>query len=159
MAHQSTPPLRPVPVDIRSRRWTMRVIALLLAVQALALLTISGIYISRLPWGGGDLQVVLEAPAALDTILLVGLLGPLAIFELATAVSMWLLRVGAWLRAMIVQGILLIFCLSSYVAHRRESFIYLLMLTCILIVLYLNTNDVRVTYQSNFQRRERPRRT
>jgi hypothetical protein len=158
MAHLSTPPLRPVPVDTKARRWTMRVISLLLGFQAAGLLGICAVYLRRLNWHGG-FQAALTTAGALDSLLPVALLGPLALFELLTAGSMWRLRPQAWLHAMIVQGILLIYCLSNYVGHRRDGFVYVLMLTCILIVLYLNTNDVRITYQSSFfQRRERPRR-
>jgi hypothetical protein len=158
MAHLSTPPLRPVPVDIKARRWTMRVIALLLGFQAAGLLCICMLYLRRMDWRDG-FQAALTTAGALDSLLPVALLGTLAVFELLTAGSMWRLRPQAWLRAMIVQGILLIYCLSSYVGHRRDGFVYLLMLSCIVIVLYLNTNDVRITYQTSlFQRRERPRR-
>lgn len=143
------------PIDVKARRWTLRVIALLLVVQATLLIGISAVVISRIHWEQEFEDVVLSL-SVLDTILLVALLGPLALFELVTALSMWLGRGGTWLRAMIVQGILLIFCLSSYVAQRRDSFIFLLMLSCIIIVLYLNTNDVRLTYQSSlFRHRER----
>jgi hypothetical protein len=84
----------------------------------------------------------------LDTVLLGGLLLPMALFDLFTAMGLWLGQRSAWLRAMISQGILLIFCLSSYVADRGERFIYLLMLTCIVLVLYLNTYDVRLSFNS-----------
>lgn len=151
-------PLRPateIPAEARSRRWTSRVIALLLVVQAMLLFGISAVVLNRINWQLEVADPVLSS-AALDGLLLVLLLGPLGVFELVSAVGMWLGGGGAWLRAMIVQGILLIFCLSSYIANRRESFIYLLMLTCIIIVLYLNTNDVRLAYQSHiFERRER----
>jgi hypothetical protein len=60
--------------------------------------------------------------------------------------GLWWGQRGAWLQAMLAQGILLIFCLTSYVAHRGERYIYLLMLTCIVLVLYLNTYDVRVSF-------------
>jgi hypothetical protein len=136
-----------VPVEAKARRWTLRVIAQLLVVQAMLLIGICAVVISRIDWDQ-ELEDLMLSLAALDTILLVALLGPLAVFELVAALGMWLGGRGAWLRAMIIQGILLIFCLSSYVAQRRETFIYLLMLTCIIIVLYLNTNDVRLAHQN-----------
>lgn len=134
-------------VEVQARRWTMRVIALLLAGQAAILLAIIWLTVSSLNW---DLafRLVLRSMTVLDTILLGGLLLPMAIFDLFTAMSMWLGQRGAWLRAMTAQGILLIFCLSSYVANRGERFIFLLMLTCIVLVLYLNTYDVRLSFNS-----------
>ncbi len=144
-----------VPAEAKARRWTLRVIALLLVIQATLLIGISAVVISRIDWAQ-ELEDVMLSLTALDTILLVALLGPLAVFELVTALGMWLGGGSLWLRAMVIQGILLIFCLSSYVAQRREAFVYLLMLTCIIIVLYLNTNDVRLTYQNRrLQRRAR----
>src|SRR5690606_31644689 len=121
---------------------------LLLVVQAMLLFGISAVVLNRINWQLEVADLVLSS-AALDSLLLLLLLGPLGVFELVSAVGMWLGGGGAWLRAMIVQGVLLSFCLSSYIANRREGFIYLLMLTCIIIVLYLNTNDVRLAYQSH----------
>lgn len=144
-----------VPAEAKARRWTLRVIALLLVVQATLLIGICAVVISRVDWDQ-ELEDVMLSLAALDTLLLAAFLGPLAVFELLMALGMWLGRGNMWLRAMVLQGVLLIFCLSSYVAQRRDVFIYPLMLTCIIIVLYLNTNDVRLTYQNRLiQRRER----
>lgn len=132
-------------VEGQARRWTMRVIALLLVGQAVILLAIIWLMVSNLDWTK-DFSQVMHAMTLLDTVLLGGLLLPMALFDLLTAMGLWLGQRSAWLRAMIAQGILLIFCLSSYVANRREDFIYLLMLTCIVLVLYLNTYDVRVSF-------------
>ena len=95
------------------------------------------------------------SPRVLDVLLLLGVLVPVAVFEVVTAVGIWMVRSGAWLRALILQGLLLIYCLSMYISGRSKPFIYLLMLLCILNVLYLNANDVRLTFQS----RRRPART
>ncbi len=150
-----TVPVTEVSADAKARRWTLRVIALLLVVQAMLLIGISAVVVSRVDWEQELSDVMVSLPV-LDIVLLVALLGPVAIFELFTALRMWLGSGGTWLRAMVIQGLLLIFALSSYVGNRREDFIYLLMLSCIIIVLYLNTNDVRLTYQLGvLQRRER----
>lgn len=134
-------------VDREARRWTVRLIALLLVLQALTLVTISGIYLMRVDWDLELGDVMLSVPA-LEAVLLALLLTPIGLFELATALGVWMRRPDAWLHAMIVQGILLIFCLVSYVTNRGESFIYLLMLICIVLVLYLNANDVRLSFSS-----------
>jgi hypothetical protein len=134
-------------VEVQARRWTMRVIALLLAGQAAILVTIIWITVATFNWEL-KFRAVMLSMTVLDTVLLGGLLVPMAIFDLLTAMGLWLGQRGAWLRAMMAQGILLIFCLSSYVANRGERFIFLLMLTCIVLVLYLNTYDVRLTFNS-----------
>jgi hypothetical protein len=134
-------------VEAQARLWTMRVIAALLAGQSAILLAIIWVNVSSLNWQQ-QLRYVMHSMTVLDTLLLGGLLVPMAIFDLFTAMALWLGRRSAWLRAMTAQGILLIFCLSSYVAHRGERFIYLLMLTCIILVLYLNTYNVRLSFNS-----------
>jgi hypothetical protein len=134
-------------VEVQARRWTMRVIALLMAGQAAILLAIIWVTVSSLDWEQ-QFRYVMRSMTVMDTVLLGGLLLPMAVFDLFTAAGLWLGQRGAWLRAMMSQGILLIFCLSSYVANRGERFIYLLMLTCIVLVLYLNTYDVRLSFNS-----------
>jgi hypothetical protein len=142
------PPLpRTMPVEVQARRWTMRVIALLLAGQAMILVAIIGAGLRSLNWDQ-EFNQVMRSFTVRDTLLLGGLLSPMAIFDMVTAMDLWKGRRGAWLRAMISQGILLIFCLSNYVVNRGERFIYPLMLTCILLVLYLNTYDVRLSFTS-----------
>lgn len=137
----------PMRVETRARRWTMRVIALLIMAQAAILLAISWVNVSSLNWAL-QFRYVFLSMTVMDTLLLGGLLLPMAIFNVFTAMGLWLGQRTAWLRAMTAQGILLIFCLSSYVADRGERFIFLLMLTCIIIVLYLNTYEVRLTFNS-----------
>jgi len=140
----------------QARQWVIRVIALLLVVQALALLVVSGATGLALNWRRelGDIMLSLRA---LDTMLLLIVLVPVAIFEIVTAFGIWMGQSSAWLRALIIQGLLLIYSLSSYISGRSQGFIYLLMLLCIVNVLYLNANDVRFTFQSR-RRASRPPR-
>ena len=140
-------PLDSMRVEVQARRWTMRVIALLMAGQAAILMAIIWLMVSTLNWEL-EFRYVLVSMTVMDTFLLGGLLLPMAIFDFLTAFGLWLGQRSAWLRAMMAQGILLIFCLSSYIANRGERFIYLLMLTCIVLVLYLNTYDVRLSFTS-----------
>lgn len=134
-------------VEIQARRWTVRVIALLMAGQAVLLIAIIWVTMSTFNWEL-PFSVMIGSITLMDRLLLGGLLLPMAIFDLITAIGLWLGQRGAWLRAMMTQGILLIFCLSSYVAGRHEQVIYMLMLTCIVLVLYLNTYDVRLSFNS-----------
>jgi hypothetical protein len=147
-----TMPIDAIPIDsmrveVQARRWTMRVIALLLAGQAAILVAIIWLTVSRLNW---ELQFryVMRSMTVMDTLLLGGLLLPMAVVDFLTAMGMWWGQRSSWLRAMMTQGILLIFCLSSYVSNRGHNYIFLLMLTCIVLVLYLNTYDVRLTFIS-----------
>lgn len=141
-------------VDRRVRRWVARVIAALLAVQAGSLLAMTMVRLAQFDWEREVADVMLSA-AALDAVLLALMLLPLAFFDLLTALGMWFERAWAWLWAMIIQGLLLIFCLSSYAINRRSWDIYFLMFICIVLVLYLNANDVRLAFtgrQSTYRR-------
>jgi hypothetical protein len=147
--HMSTNalPIQSMRVEVQARRWTMRVIALLMTGQTAILVAIIWHTMSTFNW---ELQFreMVRSIRVVDSLLLGGLLLPMALFDLVTAMGLWVGQRGAWLRAMMAQGILLIFCLSSYVANRGEQYIYLLMLTCIVLVLYLNTYDVRLSFNS-----------
>lgn len=132
-------------VDQRVRRWVARVIAALLAVQGTALLAMIIARLARFDWER-ELTDVMLSSAAIDTLLLAFMLLPLVFFDALTAVGMWFERSWAWLWAMIIQGLLLIFCLSSYIINRRPWDIYFLMFTSIVLVLYLNANDVRLAF-------------
>jgi hypothetical protein len=155
--NSATLPVETMRVEVLARRWTMRVIALLLAGQAVILVAIIWVTMASLNWEQEFRDVMLSI-TVLDSFLLGGLLLPMAIFGLFTAFALWMGQRSAWLRAMTAQGILLIFCLSSYVANRGERFIFLLMLTCIIIVLYLNTYDVRLSYTSREYKNQAPSR-
>lgn len=136
-----------MPVEFKARRWTLRVIALLVAGQAIILLAILWVGVTSLNWQQEFRKVVLSMTVR-ETLLLGGFLLPMALWGLSTAMELWQARRRAWLRAMMAQGMLLIFCLSSYFVQQGEWFIYLLMLTCIIIVLYLNAYDVRLSFTS-----------
>ena len=134
-------------VDRLARRWVSRVIAGLLALQAASLVAMNVARLARFDWES-ELADVMLSTAALDAVLIALFLLPLAFGDLIAAGGMWLERSWAWLWAMILQGMLLIFCLSSYAVNQRSNDIYFLMLTCIVLVLYLNTNDVRLAFTS-----------
>jgi hypothetical protein len=133
--------------DRKARRWVIRVIAVMLIVQAVVLMYVSGATGLAFNWQR-ELADPDLSPRALDTLLLLGVLLPVAVFEVMTAIGIWLGRGSAWLNALILQGLLLIYCLSLYIDGRSRPFVYVLMLLCILTVLYLNANDVRLTFQS-----------
>ena len=144
------------PVNLKARRWTLRVISLLLCVQAGLLGATALSFWISVDWQR-ELEDVMPSVRALDILFLGGFLIPLALVEIVTAAQLWLAQRGAWLRAMVVQGILLIFCLSSYMSRSDQPFIYIFMLTAIVIVLYLNTNDVRLAFTTRSTRTPRRR--
>jgi hypothetical protein len=138
--------------EIRAQRWTLRVIAILLLLQGALLAAIVLVRLTILIDVGGPVSAQ-RARIPLDTALLLLLLGTMAVYVWWTALCMWLARRSAWLRAMIAQGILLIFSLSSYLTRHGGNATFAVMLSCIILVLYLNTNHVRLAFQSGHLQR------
>jgi len=149
MTHQSPSLPTPLPPPTRTYLWPVRAISLLLLVQAGGLVAISLHWMNQIDWDQ-ELEDVLPSVAAIET----GSLGILCLLMagliLMAAVGFFFLRPSAWLAAMIGQGMLLAGALtvhfSAQSALRNSFYIYLIMIYAMLMVLYLNTHDVRVTF-------------
>src|SRR5687767_5888864 len=87
--NSATLPIETMRVEVQARRWTMRVIALLVAGQAAILLAIIWVTVASLNWEQEFRDVMLSI-TVLDTLLLGGLLLPMALFDLFTALGLWL---------------------------------------------------------------------
>jgi len=72
---------------------------------------------------------------------------PPAVLLLVAGLSLILLRRRGWLLASIAQGVILLVCLFSY-PDPRPGFAYPIIAYCILMVLYLNSRDVRAVFHS-----------
>jgi hypothetical protein len=134
-----------------TRLWPIRAISLLLLIQTIGLFSISLYLFSRIDWESEFNDVALSV-AALETISFIGFFVPVAALMLFAAIGFFFLWRVAWLIAMITQGSSLFGALSIYFTFTSElseaNFIYLIMLYSIVLVLYLNTNDVRITFQA-----------
>jgi hypothetical protein len=146
MAHLSTPSLNPTP---QPNLWPVRAISLLLIVQALGLIGINAWLLSGIDWER-EFAFVFLSLTALDTLSFSTMFTLIAVVSFFTAFAFFLRRRSAWLVAMTIQGAILFCCLWIYfltTSHLRASlFIYLIMLYSILLVLYLNTTDVRQAF-------------
>ena len=122
-------------------RWPLRAISLLLFLQMLWLCGITAYFAQQIDW-----EQELADPMAV--------VAPLAVLLLVTAVGFFFRRRFAWHFAMTAQGIMLLGSLTIYfftVSHLRDShLLYLSMLYCILMVLYLNTSDVRMAFHVRY---------
>ncbi len=149
MTHQFPSLSTPVPQPTRTYLWPVRAIGLLLLVQAGGLVAISLHWMSQIDWER-ELEDVLPSVVAIET----GSFGILCLFlaglALLAATGFFFLRPSAWLAAMLGQGLLLAGALtvhfSAQSALRNSVYIYLIMIYAMLMVLYLNTHDVRVTF-------------
>ncbi len=136
--------LIPAP-ELRGRRSrSVQITGVLLLVQALGLASISFLRSTLINWpralGGGMLT-----DESIDAVISGGAFGTLAIAGVLAGVGLlFRLRTG-WLIAMVVQVLMLLACLYLYVQH-KPTFIYPVMLSGIVVVLYLNSFDVRVAF-------------
>ena len=73
---------------------------------------------------------------------------PLAPIIVINALGFFLLRPLGWMTAMMTQGVVLAICLDQYL-RTEKFFIYPLMVYAILMVLYLNTLHVRITFHAS----------
>lgn len=133
----------------RLQLWPVRAISLLLLVEAGALFLSSLYLFSRIDWAREWNNVALSG-VAFETVSFCIFFVPLAVVAIFSAVGFLFFWRVAWLTAMIVQGVSLFGCLAIYFESylKDYNFVYLIMLYSIVMVLYLNNNDIRVMFQA-----------
>jgi hypothetical protein len=114
-----------------------------LILEVIGLVILGGYEFLQVDWRGIDLespehQVVEVAVFALFV--------PSAILTLLSALSFLFLRRRGWLLAAIAQGLSLAVCLWLYSLF-QPGYVYPIMAYCVLMILYLNSQDVRVVFQ------------
>jgi hypothetical protein len=142
MTVSTLPALPPVKPNL----WPLRLISLLLTLQAASLLALGLVWVRQVDWLQDPVQWPASGPVA-ERLLLGLLLLPVACFLLLTAVGVLFRQRAAWLTAMLAQGFILFNGLSNYFADNStlpdSHLFYLILLSAILMVLYLNSNEVR----------------
>ncbi len=147
----------------------VRMIGLLLILQVVGLVGIGVYEFASLDWEEGmniDLELIdptqppeseLEALAlqVAEAAVFVIFFLPPALMMLLAGLSFLLLKRRGWLLAAIAQGLSLGASLWIY-TELNPNYIYPIMVYCILMVMYLNSHDVRVVFHS---RRDPPGRT
>jgi hypothetical protein len=103
------------------------------------LLSISDDQVQTLP---GPLEMQLEQAIFFFVFLL-----PPAVLLLVAGLSFMLLRRRGWLLASVAESVVLLACLFSY-PDPRPGFAYPIIAYSILMVLYLNSQDVRAVFHS-----------
>jgi hypothetical protein len=132
----------------RTRRRPVRAIALLLLLQSLGLAAVAGYGLIGIDWAGlrFDASGVQETTAERAVIVTLLFALPVVFALLGAVGSLFALRWG-WLLAELAQGICLGGCLLLY-SEWSPYFIYPVMAYCIIMVLYLNSRDVRVLFHA-----------
>jgi hypothetical protein len=121
----------------------IRVVGLLLILQVIGLAGLAAYELVRI-----DLhQLRPEVPSSQQVleVLAFVLFVPSAIMTLISALSFLLLRRTGWILAAIGQGLSLAICLWLY-SQFQPWYVYPIMAYCTLMILYLNSQDVRMLF-------------
>ena len=121
----------------------VRVIGLLLILEVIGLVGLSAYEFAQVDWRGIRLDAT--PPRQVIEVLTFAFFVPSAVLTLLSALSFLLLRRKGWLLAAIGQGLSVAVCLWLY-STLRPWYIYPVMAFCVLMVLYLNSRDVRMTF-------------
>jgi hypothetical protein len=120
----------------------VRAIGLLLILEVIGLVGLGVYEFAQVDWQRvrpeDPSQQVIEAAAFAFFV-------PPAVLTLLSALSFLLLRRRGWLAAAIAQGLSLGVCLWLY-SEFQPGYVYPVMAYCVLMILYLNSNDVRVVF-------------
>ena len=133
----------PARVDQTGRR-PIVVIGLLLLVQAAGLTGVVAYELSRVDWRRLNPESFSEQAFGAATSLL---FAPSAVLAFLAAMGFLFLSRRGWLLAALSQGASLAICLWLY-SGPAPLYVYGVMVYCILMVLYLNSHDVRVVFHS-----------
>lgn len=140
--HEPSIPADSAHVD-ETRRRPIRLIGLLLLLQAIGLTGIGAYELTRVDWQWVGTEAMSQQASRAAPFLF----APPAVLTLLSALSFLLLRRRGWLLAAIGQGMNLAVCLWLY-SESKPIYIYPTMVYCILMILYLNSHDVRVVFHS-----------
>jgi hypothetical protein len=121
---------------------TVRVIGVLLILEVIGLVAIGVFEFSQVHWRGLDLESPQHQAVEVGVF---ALFIPSGVLTLLAALSFLLLRRRGWLLAAIAQGLSLAVSLWLYSLF-QPGYVYPIMAYCILMVLYLNSRDVRVAF-------------
>jgi hypothetical protein len=123
-------------------------VVLLMVFQAVGLAIVPVLYLSRVNWIRERALGGLSA-TAVDTLLFSIVSLPLAIFAGRAVWGLIHLKRSAWLQAMSIQALLLVFALATYVLQEANALTYWALLSCIIVVMYLNTHEVRASFHAD----------
>lgn len=136
-------PSDPARVDETGRRPVLA-IGLLLVLQAAGLAGVVAYELTRVDWR----QVDLGAPSGQAVEAATSLLfAPPAVLAFLAGLGFLFLSRRGWILAALSQGASLAICLWLY-SGPAPLYIYPVMVYCILMVLYLNSQDVRMVFHS-----------
>jgi hypothetical protein len=123
--------------------WPVRVIGALLTLEVIGLVLLGGYEFLQVDWKGINLRSPQHQAVEVAVF---ALFIPSAVLTLLSALSFLFLRRRGWLLAAIAQGLSLAVCLWLY-SWFQPGYVYPIMAYCILMILYLNSHDVRMVFR------------
>ena len=129
------------PDDVTSR--PIKVIGLLLILQVIGFMGLGAYEFVQVEWQRIQLDAT-PPPQAIEVLAFV-LFAPSAVLTLLSALSFLLLRRKGWILAALGQGLCLAVCLWLY-SQLQPWYVYPVMAYCTLMILYLNSHDVRTMF-------------
>ena len=115
---------------------------MLLILEVIGLVVLGGYEFLQVDWRGIDLES--QRHQAVE-VAVFALFVPSGVLTLLAALSFLLLRRRGWLLAAIAQGLSLAVSLWLYTLF-QPGYVYPIMAYCVLMILYLNSRDVRVAF-------------
>jgi hypothetical protein len=125
----------------------VRVIGVLLILEVIGLVLLGGYEFLQVDWRDINLRTL--RPEAVE-LAVFALFIPSAILTLLSALSFLFLYRRGWLLAAIAQGLSLAVCLWLY-SWFQPGYVYPIMAYCVLMILYLNSQDVRMVFRTGQQ--------
>ena len=116
---------------------------MLLVFQVVCLIALGAHEALQVDWRGVSTETV-PSRQVIEAVTL-ALFIPPAVMTLMSALGFLLLRRRGWLLAAISQGLSLGVCLWLY-SQFQPWYVYPIMAYCVLMILYLNSQDVRVVF-------------
>ena len=120
----------------------IRAVGLLLILQVICLVGLGAYEFVQVDWQRVRLEV---PPQQVIEVLALVLFAPSAVLTLLSSLSFLLLRRKGWILAAIGQGLSLAVCLWLY-SQLQPWYVYPIMAYCTLMILYLNSHDVRTMF-------------
>ena len=153
MSVKLTPTVDPATADtiIPHNPLPIRAITLLLGLQTVGLLSMLFYFLNGVDWHA-ELAAEIPSRTASDTTLLLTLFLPIAVGLVVVTLAFFWQRRSAWIMTMLLQGSSLFCCLWLYFATdsflRDSRWLYIQIASSVILVLYLNTEDVRTAFLS-----------
>ena len=116
---------------------------MLLILEVIGLVILGGYEFLQVDWRGIDLRTPQHQAVEVAVF---ALFVPPAVLTLLAALSFLFLQRKGWLLAAIAQGLSLAVCLWLY-SWFQPGYVYPIMAYCVLMILYLNSQDVRMVFR------------